>query len=96
MKSENFKKAAEIQEYISVINSYLNKFNPDNSIVHLQVQDSYGNKRQILDLYAHGENQLALGYKYDNFCDYYKEFLKKCTDDLGKRKLELEQQFEEL
>lgn len=100
MTEEKFKKGIELQECIKIIDKYISKFNPNQNIVWLQTQDYFGNKHQMLDLYAHDEAikgaTKSISYKYDNFTSYYEEFLKKCVNDLQLRKAELEQEFNNL
>ena len=101
MKKEDYNKAKELEEYLKIIDSYLQNFNPKCNVVYLHIKDMYGNGNTVLDLYAHNRNKKdknsqAIGYKHDNFTKHYKEFLQKCTDDLLIRRKELEEEFNKL
>lgn len=63
MTIEKLKEANKIKEKLEIIQKYINQYSNKNgfgAICYLQRMDHYGNVRDILKLYAHGEETETL------------------------------------
>ena len=98
MTNEQLKRADEIRLWLKLLNEQRSLFNPDNYCCHLQMQDHYGNKWRILQLYAQSYDLTnAIGKEIDlDIRNDFKLYLTKIHNKLSERMIELQKELDNL